>query len=178
MYQQTTTPSNMFTETATTETLIALDPRFEMNSFKILFLSCINMELNTRVTEAEEAEIIEFLLHVGTEYKLHTLMTNLGIDQCVNEIFTKERIRDFILSLTDRFYIELSGEDNEERMITLISNGLLNKKFNEFTRTPKEFFERIHSDINIPALLSNNNWLVTVVMIFLVFPNLQLSIVD
>lgn len=171
-------PSQTFTEITSTEPLIEVDARFEMTSFKILFLSCINMELNNRVTELEEAEIIEFLLHVGTEYKLHTLMTNLGIDQCVNEIFTKERIRDFILSLTDRFYIELSGEDNEEHMITLISNGLINNKFNEFTRTPKEFFERIHSDINIPALLSNNKWLVTVVMIFLVFPNLQLSTVN
>jgi hypothetical protein len=136
------------------------------------------MELNNRVTELEEAKVIEFLLHVGTEYKLHTLMTNLGIDQCVNEIFTNESIRDFILSLTDRFYIELSGEVNEENMVTLISNGLVNNKFNEHTRTPREFFDRIHSDINIPALLGNNKWLVTVVMIFLVFPNLQLSVAD
>lgn len=105
-------------------------------------------------------------------------MTNLGIDNCVNEIFTKERIRDFILSLTDRFYIELSGEDNEKHLLDLIANGLINKKFNEFTRMPKEFFERIHSDINIPGLLSNNKWLVTIVMIFLVFPNLELTTVD
>lgn len=176
MYQAPTTP--MYTELTTSEPLIEIDTRFEMNSFKILFLSCINMELNTRVTENEESDVIEFLLHVGTEYKLHTLMTNLGIDNCVNEIFTKERIRDFILSLTDRFYIELSGEDNEKHLLDLIANGLINKKFNEFTRMPKEFFERIHSDINIPGLLSNNKWLVTIVMIFLVFPNLELTTVD
>lgn len=177
MYQQAT-PSQMFTEITSTEPIVQIDTRFEMNSFKILFLSCINMELNNRVTELEEATVIEFLLHVGTEYKLHTLMTNLGIDQCVNEIFTNESIRDFILSLTDRFYIELSGEVNEENMVTLISSGLVNNKFNEHTRTPREFFDRIHSDINIPALLSNNKWLVTIVMIFLVFPNLQLSVAD
>lgn len=161
---------------------------FSFQKYKEVFLRSISQELKYRVTEAEKQDVVRFILSIATEHKLHTVFTSAGIKAVSDTVFLNPSVRDFVLSLSDRFFIETASdeEDNQslESLIKIISNGLnfysvlgLTSQQGGVVCCKIPDILRDHLAINsLKTLLTFNNWLIVVVMILLTYPELNSEI--
>lgn len=151
--------------------------------FKEKFKVALTSELAHRTTEEERVVIYEFLLTVSKKYKLHTLFTKIGIQNAVETVFESSAIRDFVLCVGDRFFIETSSsfEDNDgiKNIINHITNGMsfyvtskpATRGMASYCYVPDQVLNNVHSP-DLKKILENNHWLIIVAMILLTYPYL------
>lgn len=151
--------------------------------FKEKFNLALMSELSHRTTEEEKVVIYEFLFTVAKKYKLHTLFTNIGIQNAVETVFESSIIRDFVLCTGDRFFIETSSSFEEDEsiknIINHISNGMsfytiakpVNKENLNYCYVPDQVMDNVRSP-NLKKILENNHWLIVMAMILLTYPSL------
>jgi hypothetical protein len=157
-------------------------------SFKKIFSDCINIEYLCRCTEKDKVLISDLLIEFATEYKIHTLFTKQGLEAVTDFVFTRNALfRDFILSLTDTYFVEIQGNiDDSDPVSQLISYLTKNvdKKFSNskqsFILMPEELHKVLYTQTSSSSfssppsgdnyyhrLLSMNDWLVVMLLCIL-----------
>lgn len=153
------------------------DSIFLIEDFKELFIRNLVLELNVGVPPDSKSRVVDYITSVGTQYKLHTLFTNVGISEAVDQIFQYDEISTFVLSLTDRFLIEASSYDRKDVNGIDFLLSMIKKGIAPFYIQSKHCFipdslqdTLVKNKTQIIELLESNSWLITVVMIYLVLP--------
>lgn len=161
-----------------------ISPDFKFQDYKAVFSRVVIQELSHRTTVDETQDIMRFVLSVGKEHKLHTMFTKTGIIGVQETVFLNQSVRDFVLCVADRFFIEISqdAEANtiHDSLINHISNGLIFYQKHElvdgrgnvspFCYTPTEVLSNIMVD-DVKQILKHNNWLIVTVMILMAYPD-------
>lgn len=157
---------------------------FKFQDFKTVFSKVVIQELTHRTTVEETQDIMRFVLSVGKEYKLHTMFTKAGILAVQETVFLNPSVRDFVLCIADRFFIEISHDAekniNFNSLINHISNGLIfyqrhdlvdgRGNISSFCYTPTTVLNNIIVD-NVKEILKYNNWLIVTVMLLMTYPD-------
>lgn len=173
-----------------------IQPSNESSSFsdyKTVFVKTLLEEFQHRVQQSEMEDVMRFILSVSTEYKLHTMFTPVGLQAVNDTVFLNTKVRDFILSLSDRFFIEIASDDgnnqNLQSLIQMIVNGLdfytktnlttydskLTGSFSSWCKIPEEV--KFNIVINgLENILRHNNWLIVTTMIMMCYPDLYLAV--
>lgn len=168
--------------------------KFKFSSFKDIFTDALLIELSNRSTEKEIQNITRFLLSVSKEFKLHTMFTSAGVTLLMDTIFLNPDIRDFVLSLSDRFFIEISSDSDEGEsekqdrnfinLVRHLTNGMkfYSKSYLGITPvainyppniyTPKPVLDNLLVS-NLEETLKLHNWLIIAAMILLTFPAIE-----
>lgn len=155
------------------------------SSFKKIFSDCINIEYLCRCTDKDKIVIADLLIEFATEFKIHTLFTRQGLEAVTEFVFNRNPLfRDFILSLTDVYFVEIQGnidhsEPNDQLITYLITN--VDKKFTNYSQPmilmPQELHKVLYappvnsssasSGIPYRKLLNMNDWLVVMLLCIL-----------
>lgn len=128
------------------------------------------------------SQLVQFVALKGCELKIHTLLTPGSIEILTEEVFSDVNIRDFVLGLTDRIFLQLSVFDMEDN----VDNALYQTLASILTRhqpvqadswsngKSKSFCPpRVLDSLNENSfsycviLLRNNAWLITLILIAL-----------
>lgn len=161
-----------------------ISPDFKFQDYKSVFSRVVIQELTHRTTVEETQDIMRFVLSVGKELKLHTMFTKAGILAVQETVFLNPSVRDFVLCVADRFFIEISYDDETNLMldslISHISNGLVfyqqhgvadvRGNISEYCFTPTEVMNNLIVG-NVKEFLRYNNWLIVTVMILMTYPD-------
>lgn len=144
------------------------------------------MEWNVRQTGYDRTTISAKCLHFANALKIHTLFTKQSIEGLSGHLFselnTKSDLdfRDFLLSVTDTFFIEIEGnierngnESNADYLIISILTRNLTLKFandnimSEANHMPREVTEMLYGKGKVTSpitILQKNDWLVVIMM--------------
>jgi hypothetical protein len=143
------------------------------------------MEWSVRQTGYDRTTISTKCLQIANSLKIHTLFTRQNIDGLSLQMFsipdTKTDIdfRDFILSVTDTFFIEIEGnietngnESNAEYLINILTKNLALKFSGDHITAPtnlmpREVAEMLYGKgkVTLPSIiLQKNDWLVVIMM--------------
>lgn len=128
------------------------------------------------------AQLVQFVALKGCELKVHTLLTPGSIELLTDEIFSDVNLRDFILGLTDRIFLQLSVFDMErysdnalyQTLASILTRHQAEKTDNWSSGKTKSFIPpRVMESMNESTLsysvtlLHNNAWLTTLILIAL-----------
>lgn len=151
-------------------------------NFKKILVPCISIELFARNDVKERALISDFLLSVVSSVKIHTLFTKKGLDDIAETIFNNVVVREFILSLTYTYMIEIDGGFNslnaKEGLVYILSRHFdetietlqQNKRSPYLLNQTKQVNEFLFLNaLNVSNVLKANSWLILVVLIHLSF---------
>lgn len=158
-----------------------------LTSFKKILCDCINIEYLYRTSADEKLLLSSVLLELMTEFKIHTMFTKQGMEAIQDFVFAKHKaFRDFILSVTDVYFIEIRGNIQlsakdylpEEVIAEYLSKNIDNKRSLQHGKDnvlmPKEQFETLYFKgtagtgiTDSKHLFLNNDWLVVVTLAIL-----------
>lgn len=158
---------------------------FVIDKFKELFIRNLVWEINVGVSQNNKARVVEYITTVGTGYKLHTLFTGIGLSDAMDNIVQYKEISEFVFSLTDRFLIELASYKKDDKcgithLTEFILKGLapFDVKIKQ-SLIPEEFRDIIiKSNEKLNEWIKSNSWLITVVMIYMVMPEIYQQLLD
>lgn len=135
-----------------------------------LFLQCLEQEFG-RIGSIETMDkISQGLSSIRMSYKLHTLFSESVVRHVTDTVFGNREMAEFILSLTDNFYINLSNQETVDRLIGALSmlahttaDGILGESAARLMMDVSKVKDRGQ----VVKHLESASWLVTVVMIVL-----------
>ena len=148
-----------------------------------IFANAFDFELG-KFGETDAQRILTWASTFYMQSKLHVMFTQESIETLRDDVFTEASIRDFVMSLTDRFCIGAGlGEVDDYQIERTIALGLAQDDRVEFLTEPfirhsDKFQDQIPKEVSgnfqrnatcLFALLSTNPWLVTLVFINLHF---------
>lgn len=160
-----------------------------LRNYKKILIPCIAIELAIRVAEKDKPIVESFLLDTLSRIKIHTMFTNKGVSDIADVIFSTVVIREFMLSLTQIYLIEITGnigiEDRSSKheLIKILSKSIdanIEKWNSTHIKKPggKEYFPEPAAQVydfiylngnSVAKLLNGNDWLILVLMIHLSF---------
>jgi hypothetical protein len=136
-----------------------------------LFVRCLEQEFGRLATPEKMNRISQQLTSLRLTIKLHTLFSESALRYVSGIVFSNKDMLDFILSLTDNFYINLSSEETVDKLVRAI--GMVAHSTPEGTPNDAEGI-RLMMDVakakdrdSIVKDLKSASWLVTVIMIVL-----------
>lgn len=143
------------------------------------------MEWNVRQTGYDRTTVSAKCLQIANSLKIHTLFTKQNMDGLSGQMFslldtkTDKDFRDFVLSVTDTFFIEIEGnietngnESNADYLINVLTKNLATKFTGDHITSalnlmPREVTEMLYGKgkLTLPtAILQKNDWLVVIMM--------------
>lgn len=134
------------------------------------FLECYEAALSLLYAQSRsivEQKVISF----STETRLYTLFTESALVDVVNFVFEDTVFRDFILKLSNTFFILTSVSDieNNRSLEYTIANGIEIDIVAPTVLIPERILGNINVNITeIDNILSNNKWL-TILVLFVLF---------
>lgn len=154
----------------------------EFTYFKDTFKDILLNQLTFGTFSDEIHDVLRFLTTVSRQTKLHTVFTAAGLEGLIATVFENVTVRDFILNLTDRFFITISSSslntNNKLTLVDHIKNGLSDYsstvEYDSYSLIPED----IRNDIaitDLDLLLIHNNWLITVVLCLFTYPEIEES---
>ena len=151
-----------------------------------LFASCVIAEY-VRLPSSEQGFASSFMVELFATTKLHTLFRQDSLVALVENVFMDTAKRDFVLTVTDRFFVMRSDVDLDyrstlERRLARVAHG----GGTTGKSVPLLMPEAIHNSIpynlsnrnKLEELLKENSWLVTIMMLFLTYPKIREIISD
>lgn len=157
----------------------------EKNSFqyyKALFVRSVWSEwTRTELVESHKTDIHTWVTSLCYGRSIYKLITAAGIAQLVNTITSNEVIFNFVISVADRFYIELDDDDGTVlmRLLRVLSNSCHIgdfRKDGEKSALPEVVVSQllqVEDKNDFLSLLQSNSWLVITLMIFITYQSVM-----
>jgi hypothetical protein len=145
----------------------------EMTSVVEVFIECFNVEY-LKLPQSEVNIVDMFLVDFCAKTKLHTLFTPAALQIVTDGVFSSVHVRDFVLSLMDRFYCITALNEMENRSIEYsIAFGINRKHHEDVDETSYVLIpERVYNSLAIDGeeivkYLHANSWLTCLILLFL-----------
>jgi hypothetical protein len=153
------------------------------DEFRLLLLE----HLTYSVPSDEKVDVVRFLYFCAKEIKIHTMFTKAGISVISDTVFDNSSVRDFVLSLSDKYFITVSssgmekGETGISKLLDHIASGLRDYRVeremnNSFAGLKGSLIpEKILNNIGVSEIrdiVEDNQWLITILLCNIVFPKI------
>lgn len=161
---------------------MALD-NTRMKEIDLIYAEAFTHAVSSLEMETRKAVLLSWRKIVSTE-KAYLLVTEGGSERIRNNIFSDSILTDFVLQFTYVFMSMWSAEPEEvksfiQKIAVNLSQtmGGPNKTVDEnYAATPKDITGRMSTQEDIISLLSNNTWLLLIVVssIFMTFTQVDI----
>lgn len=167
--------------------LAIVDPNYiKMKTVNQIFIEALDYEI-ARIPGGElNDKIVDFCSKIHLTTKLNTLFTQRYLFDCVTVVFNSLDLRDFILSLTDNFMVNLllsveegscviSNGDSETATMSLFRSVSRSLHYgvtadNQYCLIPDPVANNLNPSYDdLLSILLNNKWLLSIIFINLNF---------
>ncbi len=156
-----------------------------LTNIDITFKEALEQTISNYAEKAR-LEISALILHICGEIRPYIVVTEAGAETLADKIFTNDLYRDFIFNLLFNFCPRLSFKDTNNEFADLINVFSFTLAVGDAVKTsqvrdtntsinklPTEITSRLPNSEMIKRLLSNNKWLMMVLLI-----NMYVSVED
>lgn len=108
-------------------------------------------------------DAMEFVFDLVLRQKPFMMVTQPGYEAIVHSVFTKETIRDFVLSMSYNFYTYWAGTDEDHK--ALAQTLALSAGYQVPSLIPKPITDHMATSEAAQSILVNNRWLCVLMLL-------------